>query len=83
MSTFNHPQLVQNISEGLIGLRKSQPDAMQAFGQHSHAAMGECTVSTKHKELITLAIGIRQHCSGGIGFHVKALLKLGCTRGNR
>jgi AhpD family alkylhydroperoxidase len=30
--------------------------------------------------LIALAIGITQHCSGCIGFHVKALLKLGCTR---
>ena len=80
MSTFNHPQLVQNINEGLMVLRKSQPDAMQAFGQLSRAAMGEGTVSTKHKELIALAIGITQHCSGCIGFHVKALLKLGCTR---
>jgi AhpD family alkylhydroperoxidase len=42
--------------------------------------MAEGEVSTKHKELIALAIGITQHCSGCIGFHVKALLKLGCTR---
>ena len=54
MSTFDHPQLVQNINEGLMVLRKSQPDAMQAFGQLSRAAMGEGTVSTKHKELIAL-----------------------------
>ena len=37
-------------------------------------------VSAKHKELTALAIGITQHCSGCIGFHVKALHKLGCTR---
>ena len=49
MSTFNHPQLVQNINEGLMVLRKSQPDAMQAFGQLSRAAMGDGTVSTRHK----------------------------------
>ena len=30
--------------------------------------------------LIALAIGVSQHCSGCIGFHVKALLKLGATR---
>ena len=29
---------------------------------------------------MALAIGITQHCSGCIGFHVKALLKLGCSR---
>ena len=37
-------------------------------------------MSEKHKELIALAIGITQHCSGCIGFHVKALRRLGCTR---
>jgi AhpD family alkylhydroperoxidase len=37
-------------------------------------------ISEKHKELIALAIGITQHCSGCIGFHVKALRRLGCTR---
>jgi AhpD family alkylhydroperoxidase len=42
--------------------------------------MAEGVVSAKHKELIALAIGITQHCSGCIGFHVKALHKLGCTR---
>jgi len=31
-------------------------------------------------ELMALAIGITQHCSGCIGFHVKALHKLQCTR---
>lgn len=80
MSTFDHPKLVQNINENLLGLRKAQPDAMQAFGQLAKAAMSEGAVSTKHKELIALAIGITQHCSGCIGFHIKALLKLGCTR---
>ena len=80
MSTFDHPKLVQNINESLMSLRKAQPDAMQAFGQLARAAMGEGAISTKHKELMALAIGIAQHCSGCIGFHVKALLKLGCTR---
>jgi AhpD family alkylhydroperoxidase len=80
MSTFDHPKLVQNINENLMTLRKAQPDAMQAFGQLARSAMGEGAISTKHKELMALAIGITQHCSGCIGFHVKALLKLGCTR---
>ena len=30
--------------------------------------------------LMALAIGITQHCSGCIGFHIKALHKLLCTR---
>ena len=80
MSTFAHAELIQSINESLSPFRKSQSDAMQGFGQLARSAMADGEVSTKHKELIALAIGITQHCSGCIGFHVKALLKLGCTR---
>jgi AhpD family alkylhydroperoxidase len=80
MSTFDHAGLIQNINESLAPFRKAQPEAMQAFGQLARSAMAEGTVSAKHKELMALAIGITQHCSGCIGFHVKALIKLQCTR---
>jgi AhpD family alkylhydroperoxidase len=80
MSTFDHAGLIQNINESLSPFRKSQSDAMQGFGQLARASMAEGVISAKHKELMALAIGITQHCSGCIGFHVKALLKLGCTR---
>jgi len=80
MSTFDHASLIQNINESLGPFRKSQSEAMQGFGQLARASMAEGAISAKNKELIALAIGITQHCSGCIGFHVKALLKLGCTR---
>lgn len=80
MSTFDHTGLIQSINEGMAPLRKSQPDAMQGFGQLAKASMAEGALSTRHKELMALAIGITQHCSGCIAFHVKALHKLGCTR---
>ena len=80
MSTFAHAELMQQINTSLAPFRKSQGEAMQGFGQLARAAMAEGAVSAKHKELIALAIGITQHCSGCIAFHIKALLKLGCTR---
>lgn len=80
MSSFDHTGLIQNINEGLLPLKKAQPEAMQAFGQLARVAMAEGSISAKHKELMALAIGITQHCSGCIGFHVKALHKLQCTR---
>jgi AhpD family alkylhydroperoxidase len=80
MSTFDHPALIQNISQSLVSFRKSQPEAMQGFGQLAKAAMASGAIEEKHKELMALAIGITQHCSGCIGFHVKALRRLGCTR---
>ena len=80
MSTFDHPTLIQNISKSMATLRKSQTQAMQGFGQLATAAMATGAISEKHKELMALAIGITQHCSGCIGFHVKALHRLACTR---
>lgn len=80
MSTFDHIGLIQNINENLGGFRKSQSEAMQGFAQLAKAAMAEGVVSAKHKELMALAIGITQHCSGCIGFHVKALHRLGCSK---
>lgn len=80
MSTFNHSDLIKNINESLGPFRKSQAAAMQGFSQLAQGAMAEGAISAKHKELIALAIGISQRCSGCIGFHVKALIKLGTTR---
>lgn len=80
MSTFDHAGLIQNINASLGPFRKSQSQAMLGFGQLAKASMAEGAISAKHKELIALAIGITQHCSGCIGFHVKALRQLGCTR---
>ena len=80
MSTFDHTALMSGLNEGLGVLRKAQPEAMQGFGQLARAAMSEGAIGAKHKELIALAIGITQHCSGCIAFHVKALHRLGCSR---
>ena len=80
MSTFDHPGLIHSINEQLGPFRKSQAGAMQGFGQLARESMAEGAISAKHKELIALAIGITQHCSGCVGFHVKALRRLGCTR---
>lgn len=80
MSTFDHVGLIKDINDNLGPFRKSQSQALLGFGQLAKAAMAEGAVSAKHKELIALAIGITQRCSGCVGFHVKALRKLGCTR---
>jgi AhpD family alkylhydroperoxidase len=80
MSSFDHPALVQGINHSLGSLRKARPEAMQGFGQLAKAAMSPGVLDETHKELMALAIGITQRCSGCIGFHVKALRRLGCTR---
>lgn len=80
MSSYDAIGLMQSINENLAPFRKVQPEVMAGFGQMSKAAMAEGAVSAKHKEMIALAVGITQHCSGCIVFHVKVLRRLGCTR---
>jgi len=80
MSTFNHGDLINDINASLAPFRKAQPEAMAGFGQLAKAAISDGALSAKTKELIALSIGITQRCSGCIGFHIKALHKLGCTR---
>ena len=80
MSTFDHAGLMQDINECLGPFRKRQSEAMRGFAQLAQSSMAEGSISAKHKELIALAIGIRQRCSGCIGFHVKALRRLGASR---
>lgn len=80
MSTFDHTGLIHDINTQLGPFRKSQPDAMRGFAQLAQASMAEGAISAKHKELIALAIGVTQRCSGCIGFHVKALRRLDTTR---
>ena len=80
MSTFDHTGLMADINACLGPFRKSQSEAMRGFSQLAQASMAEGAISAKNKELIALAIGVSQHCSGCIGFHVKALHRLGATR---
>ncbi len=80
MSSYDAIGLMQNINHNLAPFRKTQSEAMAGFGQLAKAAMAEGAVSAKHKEMIALAVGISQHCSGCIAFHVKVLRRLGCTR---
>ena len=54
---------------------------MSGFSAMAKAAMAPGELSEKHKELIALAIGISQRCEGCVAFHVKALRRLGATKG--
>ncbi|ODV09902.1 MAG: hypothetical protein ABT19_14170 [Rhodanobacter sp. SCN 68-63] len=46
----------------------------------SKSAMEAGALSAADKELMALAIGVATHCDGCIGFHTKALARLGVER---
>lgn len=80
MGTFDHAGLIQRLNVQIGALRRAQPEVMAGFGTMAKTAMADGQLTAKHKELIALAIGVTQRCSGCIGYHVKALHRLGCER---
>ena len=72
--------LTQTISSNLAQLRVTQPGVMQGFGEMGKAAMAGGMLDPKTKELIALAVGVAAKCDGCIGFHTKALARLGASK---
>ena len=72
--------LTQAVSSKLSQLRSSTPEAMKAFNELGRAATAPGALDAKTKELIALALSVAVRCDPCIGFHTKALAKLGATR---
>lgn len=77
--TTNYKELTQGISSNLAQLHKTQPGVMKGFGDIGKAATAGGALDLKTKELIALAVGVAARCDGCIGFHTKALARLGAT----
>ena len=80
MGSKSFKQITQDINQALGPFRKDASETMSGFGAMARAAMAPGVLSELHKELIALAIGVSARCDGCIGFHVKALVRLGVTR---
>lgn len=78
--TKNYHQITQDISAYTGELRKEAPDVMNGFYAMAKAATAPGVLDEKTKELIALAIGVSTRCDGCIGFHSKALVRLGASR---
>ncbi|BAK78140.1 alkylhydroperoxidase like protein, AhpD family [Pseudogulbenkiania sp. NH8B] len=79
--SHNYQELASAIGSKVAELRREIPETMKGFGQMSRAAHNDGALSNKNKELIALAIGIASRCQGCLAFHAKALVELGCSRG--
>jgi AhpD family alkylhydroperoxidase len=73
-------QVTQDINGALSQFRTAAPDTTANFNALAKSAMRAGAVDALHKELIALAIGVAARCDGCIGFHTKALVRLGVTR---
>ena len=72
--------ITQDVSKGLGTLRHEIPETIQGFNAMAKAALSPGVLSALDKELIALAIGVASRCDACIGFHVKALIRLGVSR---
>jgi AhpD family alkylhydroperoxidase len=79
MSAIRYQELTRDISRNLAPLRTRNAEVMQGFGALGKAAMAPGTLDEKTKELIAMAIGVANRCDGCLGFHAKALVRLGAT----
>ena len=76
--SFN--DITKHVSKNLVVLGKAIPETTKAFSGLAKSASAEGGLGQKQKELIALAIAVSQRCDACIGFHTKALIKLGATR---
>jgi len=76
----DYKTIIAGISEKTKALRADLPEVMQGFDLMAKAATRTGVLDEKTKELIALAIGVSTRCDGCIGFHAKALVRLGATR---
>ena len=72
--------LTADINKYSAAYRKEAPEVMKAFGELARAATSAGALDEKTKELIAIGISVAIRCDGCIGFHVKALVRLGVTR---
>ena len=78
--TKNYGDITRSVSASLRGWRKDSPSLINGFNGLSEAALADGALDKKTKELIALALGVGAHCDACLGFHVRALVKLGATR---
>lgn len=76
----DYRQITRDISSNLSRLRQDIPETMHGFSAMAQAAVAPGTLDAKSKELVALAIGVATRCDGCIGFHARALVKLGASR---
>jgi AhpD family alkylhydroperoxidase len=77
--TKDYDAITSSVSRALATLRADKPDVSKAFSALAHAATREGALDRKTKELMALALGVAAHCDACIGFHAKALARLGAT----
>lgn len=76
----NYGELTTAVSANMAKIRKDIPDTMKGFSDLARNASKDGVLDAKTKELIALALSVGARCDPCVGFHAKALVRLGATR---
>ncbi|MHB1525644.1 MAG: carboxymuconolactone decarboxylase family protein [Candidatus Dormibacteria bacterium] len=79
MSMTDYQGVLSDLSQPVADLRQAIPEVWSAYAAIHRAAMAEGELSTKHKELIALAISIVKRCDGCIAAHARGAARRGAT----
>ena len=76
----SYANLIAAVSANSAKLRKDIPEVMQGFNAMAQSASKAGALDAKIKELIAMALSVGARCDPCVGYHAKALVKLGATR---
>lgn len=76
----SHVEALKHSGKLARDLYKECPEVMGAFSKVHGASLKEGALSTKTKELMSVAISVIVRCNGCIDAHVSAAIKAGATR---
>ena len=76
----SYQDITRTTSAQLASLRADIPDTMRGFSAMAQAATKDGALDKTTKELIAMALSVGARCDPCVGYHAKALVKLGATR---
>ncbi len=75
----DYVELTAELNTKLADLRKEAAETMKGFSQMAKSVHADGALSQKQKELIAMAIGIANRCSGLLGLSCQSLGIIGCN----
>ncbi|MHB1524360.1 MAG: carboxymuconolactone decarboxylase family protein [Candidatus Dormibacteria bacterium] len=79
MSEVDYQEVLSDLARPVAQLRERIPDVWSSYAAMRRAAMGDGELSSRHKELIALAVSIVKRCDGCIASHARGAARHGAT----
>lgn len=74
-----YKDILKSLNAGTAGVRAEIPGVYESFGSTYKAVYAEGALSSRTKELMAVAIAVREGCDGCIASHVRSAVRKGAT----